>query len=258
MKRKQSPHSKALLPRTTIIAGAIVIITGVIIIFVTFSPHNVSQTVTNVTQDITFQHPLKPLQMLKPIQDTLAPDVHPVVNRIETPANADGSAVDGSTHDTPPIVTQAGTGEAADALDIDRSWIYRYLESVESARQRTAMIARIDGYLHSVNSVQGLIDLVPLMVDLGAETGNDPRMAPVTALAESTCGRGSNNLFGVLGNSASGGSVESQVRFYFSQITSYRCNGDCWRIAFIWYDSSDPGGRATNYASNIVNSVRSI
>jgi hypothetical protein len=179
---------------------------------------------------------LKPAEILKPIQDTVLVANQCTSYRIETPNNADGTAVDVSTHDTPPIITQAGAGEAADSLDIDRSWIYRYLESVERDRQRTAMIARIDGYFHNLGSpMEGL---GAAFYDSAARYAIEPRLAPAISTVESSAGVccfSSYNYWGGLAYRSGFGSWEESINthldwlhnYYGSPQSPYDCPGYC-------------------------------
>lgn len=149
------------------------------------------------------------------------------------------------------------------SLDRDRMAIEQgQVAVVELAarRRRQDLVDRLTGYMHQANTVQGLIDLAPLMVDLGEQTGNDSRLCPVTAVAESSGGRvccGSCNPFGALGMSFA--SWEAAVRYYFQRITEFGYQGDVWKIAWYWYGGgSSMGGKAESYAANIVGSVQSI
>jgi hypothetical protein len=159
----------------------------------------------------------------------------------------------------PPAAPEAPVGGAARDAILNRKWIFDMVVENEKQRQRQEMVDRLRAYMSGHHHVQGLIDLAPLMVELGEQTGNDCRLCPVTANEESSGGRvccGSYNPFGALGMNF--GSWEDAVRYYFRRITEYGRNGDVWSIAFIWYDSSDPGGRATNYANNVLGAVQSI
>ena len=95
---------------------------------------------------------LKP-PVLPPITVVGVSAMPPAECRQEAGTVAASSTPPASTHDTPPIITPAVTvGASADALDIDRAWIYRYLESVERDRQHRRMVWRIDTWLSQAGS----------------------------------------------------------------------------------------------------------
>jgi hypothetical protein len=134
--------------------------------------------------------------------------------------------------------------------------------AVELERQR--MIGRLTAHMQATGVPQALIDLAPMMVDLGRQTGMDCRLCVITAQEESTSGRGSYDLFGTKGHSSIGGQPwDTQVSWYFNRIKeiSDTCGygGDVYQIAWYWYGGgSSMGGRAENYASNIARAVQSF
>ena len=145
---------------------------------------------------------------------------------------------------------------------VHEMWAWATEQIVQRARvERDAKLtASLQSYMRDRNFQQGLIDMAPLMVQLGNETGNDARLCPVTAGAESSGGRvccGSCNPFGALGMSFS--SWEAGVRYYFKRITEFGYNGDVWHIAWFWYGGgSSMDGRAESYANNVTGEVQSI
>jgi hypothetical protein len=162
-----------------------------------------------------------------------------------------------------PVAARRSAPRLSPSLERDRMAIEAgQVAVVEYQKQRIkqVMVDRLTAYMRATNTVQGLIDLAPLMVDLGEQTGNDARICPVTAVAESSGGRvtcGSCNPFGALGMSF--GSWEAAVRYYFRRITEFGFNGDVYHIAKWWYGGgSSMGGKAESYAANILNSVNSI
>ena len=159
------------------------------------------------------------------------------MNGIETPNNADSSAVDVSTHDTPPIITPAVTvGASADALDIDRAWIFRYLEEVERDRQHRRMVWRIDTYLaHRGSPMQGCGEYY---VRNSERTGIPAALSVGIAAAESTDGMqcfSPHNPFGMIAFRSGWSSWEEGitanfdwlVRYYGCPQSMYDCPGYC-------------------------------
>jgi hypothetical protein len=225
---------------------SIAIIIVFILIIIIFCLHNVTRERTNVTQKLTFQHPLKPLQILKPIQDTVLvanqctsyrmQESGPALcGQVETPA-----ALPAPTHDTPPIVEQARPiGTAGDSLDIERGWIYRYLEATEKERQRTAMAHRIDCYFDARRSpMKGLGSYI---VTSAERYGHDPRLCAAIAEAESTCGLACfspNNAWGMLAYRSGFSSWQEGVDKMFDWLFKY--NGVCTSAPRNWCEPPDP------------------
>jgi len=176
------------------------------------------------------------------------------------PDEPHGSAPLHVTAAVPSVVTPPAPGGTAPTRDRMAAEVAESQVVEREAARKQGMIDRLTAYMRATNTVQGLIDLAPLMVDLGEQTGNDARICPVTAVAESSGGRaccGSCNPFGALGMSF--GSWEQAVRYYFTRITQFGFSGDVQRIACFWYGGgSSMDGRAESYAANIVNSVESI
>jgi hypothetical protein len=138
-------------------------------------------------------------------------------------------------------------------------WMPVMVATAQHLIYRQDHIRRLTGYMQQAGCAQGLIDLAPLMQELSEQYQQDFRIAAVTAVAESTGGRGSSNLYGVLGSSISGASWDEQTRFYFKQITSYGLGNDVYSIAAMWYGGgSSMDGRTERYATNITRTVESF
>jgi hypothetical protein len=144
--------------------------------------------------------------------------------------------------------------EYATTLAVDRQ------HQLDAQRKVDALAS----YMRQAGCAPALVDLAPLMVQRSDETGIDCRLAPVTAVAESSGGRGSYDLFGTKGHGTQGGwSWEEQVSWYYGRLReiSDSCgfNGDVWHLAWYWYGGgSSMNGDADSYASNVTQSVQSI
>jgi hypothetical protein len=174
--------------------------------------------------------------VLPPITVQEVSGILPENSQVEQAKVGVPAALPAPTHDTPPIVTQAGTGEAADSLDIDRSWIYRYLESVERDRQHRRMVWRIDTYLLQRGSpMQGCGEYYVR----NAERTGIPACLPVgIAAAESTDGMqcfAPHNPFGMIGFRSGWSSWEEGITANFDYLVRYfgcpqdmfSCGGYC-------------------------------
>jgi hypothetical protein len=95
---------------------------------------------------------------------------------------------DTSTHDTPPIITTIGSGDEpnGEVNWASKGWIFEMITEVEHQRQRSAMIARIDGYLRNCGSPMEGTGWI--FYDSAARYGIEPRLAPAIAQVESSAG----------------------------------------------------------------------
>ncbi len=166
----------------------------------------------------------------------------------------------------PSVAPNAPLGQAGLDILSDRSWIFDYVVEQERARQREHLrqdlIIRLTAYMTGHHHVQELVDLVPLMVDLGEQTGVDCRLCPATLNEESSGGRGSHNLFGALGSDIGGCGYEAQVRWYFGRLAEISASrgfaGDVWYLAWFWHGGGSPGPDHSSYADNITRVVQAI
>lgn len=150
----------------------------------------------------------------------------------------------------PVLATSDDITAAAHSYMVDQAVALR------RAAERQDLVNRITAYMISHNHVPGLIDLVPLMVDLGGQTGTDCRLCPVTLNEESSGGRRSHNLFGALGSSIGSCGYEEQVRWYFRRLSEI--GGDVWYQAWYWHGGGSQGADHSSYADNITRVVQAI
>jgi hypothetical protein len=171
-----------------------------------------------------------------------------------------------------PVVTQAPApvwsmtntwdecSELMARLESDKhSWLTEQATAMEHRGQAEALRS----YMIQAHCSPTLIDLAPLMVTSSLNTGMDCRMAAVTAVAESSGGLGSADLFGT---SCHYESFDEQVRWYYGRIKEISdeqgYGGDCWHLAYYWYGGGSPegknGGSSAAYADTIVQSIQTI
>lgn len=172
------------------------------------------------------------------------PIIHEMVT--EPTYNGDGS------------VATPGAIPPSETMDAQRM---AYIADTIVARSRQPKVDYLRSYMMQAGFLPELVDMAPLMVELGEVHGVDARLCCVTITAESSGGRGSYNLFGSLAGAC--GDLETQVRWYFRRVQEigqqYGYVGDNWHLAWFWYGGgSSMGGDAESYADNVAGTVQTI
>jgi hypothetical protein len=114
-------------------------------------------------------------------------------------------------------------------------------------------------YMTQAGAVPGFIACAPVMVECSLNTGIDCRLAPVIAYAESSCGRGSSDLFGT--SSWGGLSYEEQVRRFYSrmrEIANQLGTTDNWQLAYVWRGDDQGEAVRRQYCDNVVGTINQI
>lgn len=160
-----------------------------------------------------------------------------------------------------PLISLAGGNTAAvstptrERMAIEHAQVRVVEWQATSLRQR--QIDALTSHMTQAQFPTSLVSLAPVMVDEGAATGIDCRLAPPIAAAESSAGRGSSDLYGA----GWGGSWEDQTRRFFSQM---RENGqragttDVYQLTWIWRGSDQGEERQREYTENVVATVNSV
>lgn len=199
----------------------------------------------------------------------VVPGIPVAANRVSPATPIIHEMVVEPTYDAAGNIATAGAVPPSETMDRVRlSYIMDYLEAreaeakrVEVESRRAVAVESLASYMRQAGFLPELVNMAPLMVELGEVHGVDPRLCAVTITAESSGGRGSYNLFGSLAGAC--GDLETQVRWYFRRVqeigVQYGYTGDNWRLAWYWYGGgSSMGGKAESYADNVAGTVQTI
>lgn len=168
----------------------------------------------------------------------------------------------GSRDAVPGISTAETTPCLFSSIETMRSAVDQVADCTDRL-SRQILVTRITTYMQNATCSPRLIDLVPLMVDLGKQTNMDCRLCAVTAKEESSGGQRSYDLFGTKGHSSIGdASWETQVRWYFDRIKQisdkYGWCGNVYSLAWFWHGGGSQGTNHDFYAGNITQAVQNI